>query len=1631
MALRFNTFRSKRYLRSKFVEGKFLLASEATDLELELVDLLRTTIESTIGNVSIDDAWKVTKLNATQLLISPGEAWFKGLPYIMRSGKDHLVSGASLTLGIVPAGVSVTDDSTGLGKILTFNDGSSTPTDVYKMIVSAREELITETDDGFLQNANLSESTAQKVRLNYRLDIVSASGVTETPIPYTNDITGENLVNQIVVTPAAALNGELISITAIPGAENIDGRDIDVVLRNDPALGGGNPIPNGSSDQQSFFNGTLIDSNGSKYHINAIFNDVVGTQVVLRIDKEFGQPNPEIINSLPITLIKRDVYVTDDANGNFLGKLFYPIADIDFDTTDGFVHQSSIADLRNSTASDLSFQNKTNQKFDLMLTEGGTVSYLDTVLTAATGTITILDNTFAAGDGVTVDGTDFINGVGFTVGGTTDLTAADLATQIDGLPNVGAAAVGSVITITASVAGAAGNSILMVKTDSEIANFALSAPNLTDGADDKAGIVEWTSGFSLLNPHGPTMTIAASNAAILDGGSLVYALDLDTGGAIEVGNLAVTITAAGATTTLSAIDISTVRVGNTISIGVEVAEITSIDDVNDTIEVSPALSLTGAAIIHRDSFSAEKAPLDANSFMLAMRKGNRVYINSRLELESGETGEIGDVNDNIQTYTGMPNENAKNPDYSSTKVITQGDDLTTSIGDLDSQVDTNVSDVSINASDISTNATDIGTNATNIGTNATDIGTNATNIGTNTTTIGTNRTESDKDRTMKVIRGGTWSWVLGTNTLTWSADANVQIASLAETVNVIAAASVVLANDGDVASVQINRSGPGGSLSVSATAIASLALSNNVLIFARRVGDDVLIGNSFLLKDDESLELDGALAEINRVTGRLRITEHESDDKKARVAAGNVTLLNGETLNVQLQDKPLDFSGAVINFDTGDVLKEDDSTALGDNFTPFAVPVSDYAWYGIGLFGDSDTAINKVTGKLNVDVPTSSNATQNLAVLPNITAEDKRGWVQVFNNAGDIEIVDVISIPASGGGTGGAKTLATLVAEDFESTKAADLTSGNSAVFGASGTLQGTIVDEEAAPLSGDRSMKYTQAAGSLNDWVHLDSVVIQEKEQGNFLAYVAYAKYDGGLGEVKMVAYDATNGAIIGETFIQVDSVKRHTIAFLVPTNTTEVKIGFQVASLNNGAILEFDDIELTQEPFAAVSFSNDTNFESYTPITQGLGTISAVDFKWRQTADAIEIHGSMTIGTVTGDEVKIGLPNNFAVKAGLNTKHGGIYFRDVSSANNGGANIYTSGDTYFNVSGSSVFSNSAINPLTPVGGSTAFGGSENVTFIITIPIEGLSAFSDGVIVANASAANSEITVNTANGYGSTNTKIRRFTNLQVDLGTAITFADSATDGASFTINEDGEYKMDLTDSDTDTAFIGISVDSSQLTTNINAINVNDRVAMSNISGANQTGAVSRTRNFVKGQIVRVHGQNAAGGVNSSVSFSITKIGTTQVTGVPFPLTAYIRDEKSSGTAGGTFTAGSYQTRTINIIDGDTSFSSLNNNQITISPGTYEFDIQCTADRVNIHKAKLRNIDDSTDAIIGINSFAGATDAGYSTALIKGRVVLTESKTFEVQHRCQTTNSGDGFGAATVFGDVEVYLSGSITKIK
>lgn len=115
------------------------------------------------------------------------------------------------------------------------------------------------------------------------------------------------------------------------------------------------------------------------------------------------------------------------------------------------------------------------------------------VAVAATGTITI-GGTPAEDDTVTgtVDGTDYV----YTVlnGETTDDVATALAALIDADALVSAAAVGSVITITASTAGVAGNAITLAADSTGTVTATESGATLTGGADAR-----WLLKFFYLN----------------------------------------------------------------------------------------------------------------------------------------------------------------------------------------------------------------------------------------------------------------------------------------------------------------------------------------------------------------------------------------------------------------------------------------------------------------------------------------------------------------------------------------------------------------------------------------------------------------------------------------------------------------------------------------------------------------------------------------------------------------------------------------------------------------------------------------------------------------------------------------------------------------------------------------------------------------------------------------------------------------------------------------------------------------------------------------------------------------------------------------------------------------------------
>jgi len=506
-------------------------------------------------------------------------------------------------------------------------------------------------------------------------------------------------------------------------------------------------------------------------------------------------------------------------------------------------------------------------------------------------------------------------------------------------------------------------------------------------------------------------------------------------------------------------------------------------------------------------------------------------------------------------------------------------------------------------------------------------------------------------------------------------------------------------------------------------------------------------------------------------------------------------------------------------------------------------------------------------------------------------------------------------------------------------------------------------------------------------------------------------------------------------------------------------------------------------------------------------------------------------------------------------------------------------------------------------------FTGADNSK---VLQFDDVQLTSDTTIMAPIFSPDSTIRLTVANGYGSTATKIRRFSTVVEQVGSAILYQDSATNGASFTILEKGIYDISFSDAFTTTGYCGISINSASLTTNVqDLVNPAERPAIGFNGVATAVATCAWSGELAVGTIIRPHTSgNAASGnmttftiskngkqTNSIVSapetfnsdtasfnfltaaqatvatlgnfpigsyitclqtgggntrtqnstrptqtdadmninginiaaraYSGTSTaglpsvfiinigkglsgreidvyksvgrtngnqlglpildgtfeegiriigydsntglltidagyrsgttstarfvfadGTTQTSGylvikaskspaltaVPVMLekVATISDVKTNTTAGGAATSGAYQTRTLNTVSDPFGIvTSLTANQFTLQAGEYYIEASAPAVRVDQHKAKLRNITDSTDTIIGTAEYSTSTAGSGSSSIVRGNLLISSAKTFEIQHRVGTTQATFGYGFAASFGDVEIYTQVKITKIR
>lgn len=144
-----------------------------------------------------------------------------------------------------------------------------------------------------------------------------------------------------------------------------------------------------------------------------------------------------------------------------------------------------------------------------------------------------------------------------------------------------------------------------------------------------------------------------------------------------------------------------------------------------------------------------------------------------------------------------------------------------------------------------------------------------------------------------------------------------------------------------------------------------------------------------------------------------------------------------------------------------------------------------------------------------------------------------------------------------------------------------------------------------------------------------------------------------------------------------------------------------------------------------------------------------------------------------------------------------------------------------------------------------------------------------------------------------------------------------------------------------------------------------------------------------------------------------------------------HVRDEKPSGTVGGTGTAGAWNIRTLNTIKSNTiTNASLSSNNISIPSGKYRIKASAPAYMCNTSKLRLFNVTDNIVIDYGTNDHQNAIYGGTGIEEISIEISLSKQTEIRLDHYIGVTTGGtQTLGIAVSLG-TEVYSKIEIWEV-
>jgi hypothetical protein len=174
-------------------------------------------------------------------------------------------------------------------------------------------------------------------------------------------------------------------------------------------------------------------------------------------------------------------------------------------------------------------------------------------------------------------------------------------------------------------------------------------------------------------------------------------------------------------------------------------------------------------------------------------------------------------------------------------------------------------------------------------------------------------------------------------------------------------------------------------------------------------------------------------------------------------------------------------------------------------------------------------------------------------------------------------------------------------------------------------------------------------------------------------------------------------------------------------------------------------------------------------------------------------------------------------------------------------------------------------------------------------------------------------------------------------------------------------------------------------------------------------------------------------GAVNQVLKSDGTDVSWGADSGGLFSSYSIIQDQKTSGTAGGTFTSAAWRTRDLQTEVYDGIGVTLSTNEFTLSAGSYSISWTAPAWSVGLHQSRLYDVT-GTASIGSGTSCTGPTASTYraATNLSVGSLRVTVgvglTNAYRIEHQCSYTHATNGFGVASGYG-TEVYTQVQILK--